>query len=134
MYEIDLDNRYGNLASREYDCLITYPKLGIYLNSMPCDQTMILEWVDYKRTWEWNTKFKQVHTGQDGVEREFTEYIGSLPIEIKNLPLWNDCMLVYDVWNGMPNWSQLRQAYERTWWFNRTVDEIRDLQINRIFK
>jgi hypothetical protein len=34
----------------------------------------------------------------------------------------------------MPNWKQLRQAYERTWWFHRTTDKLRDLQLDRILK
>ena len=31
-----------------------YPKIGIYLNSLPCDQTVEVEWVDWRRTWEYN--------------------------------------------------------------------------------
>jgi hypothetical protein len=43
-------------------------------------------------------------------------------------------MLIYDVWDSKPNWLQLRQAYERTWWFWRTEEEKRDLKLNRLLK
>ena len=61
-------------------------------------------------------------------------YIGQLPSEIERLPLWDDSLLVYGVWNSMPNWQQLRQAYERTWWFHRDKDELRDIQLDRLLK
>ena len=48
--------------------------------------------------------------------------------------MWHDYLLIYGVWDSMPTWKQLRQAYERTWWFHRNVDELRDLQLNRLLK
>jgi hypothetical protein len=36
------------------------------------------------------------------------------------------------VWDVKPNWKQLKQAYEKTWWFWRDSQELRDIQINRI--
>jgi hypothetical protein len=96
---------------------------------LPCDQTIEVEWVDYRRTWEWNTKYDYEYDG-----KPYKNYIGELPTEIERLPLWDDSLLVYGVWDTMPNWKQLRQAYERTWWFHRTTDELRDLQLNRILK
>jgi hypothetical protein len=48
--------------------------------------------------------------------------------------LWGDTLLIYGVWDLMPNWKQLRQAYERTWWFYRDKDELRDIQLDRLLK
>jgi hypothetical protein len=99
---------------------LSYPKLGIYLNSYPCDQTIEVEWTDHRRTWEYNFKFNEYG------------YVGEQLTELQYLPLWMDKMLVYGVWDVIPNWKQLKQAYERTWWYYRSPQEIRDIQINRL--
>jgi hypothetical protein len=127
LYEKLLDGRYK--SSRPHDHELFYPKLGIYLNALPCDQTIEVEWIDYRRTWEWGVEYDYEYDG-----KTYKNYIGELPTEIERLPLWNDYLLIYGVWNSMPNWQQLRQAYERTWWFHRTTDELRDLQLNRLLK
>jgi hypothetical protein len=127
LYEKILDGRYKSNAPHDHE--LFYPKLGVYINGLPCDQTIELEWVDYRRTWEWNLEYDYEYDG-----KPYKNYIGELPTEIERLPLWDDYLLVYGVWDSMPNWKQLRQAYERTWWFHRTSDELRDLQLNRLLK
>lgn len=130
LYETYLDLRYDStLFPAGIIGKLCYPKLGIYLNSLPCDQTIEVEWVDFRRTWEWNTKYDYVYE-----DKTYNNYIGEIPTEINRLPLWNDQMFIYGVWDSKPNWKQLRQAYERTWWFHRTSDELRDLQLNRLLK
>lgn len=129
LYENYLSNSYGDIADKKYNSILTYPKLGIYLNSLPCDQTIEVEWVDYRRTWEWNIEYDYVYQ-----EKEYQNYMAEIPTEIKRLALWNDSMLVYGVWDSKPNWKQLKQAYERTWWFHRTIDELRDIQLDRLLK
>ena len=127
LYEKILDGRYKSNTPHDHE--LFYPKLGVYLNGLPCDQTIEIEWVDYRRTWEWNTKYDYEYDG-----KPYKNYIGELSTEIERLPLWDDSLLVYGVWDTMPNWKQLRQAYERTWWFHRTTDKLRDLQLDRILK
>ena len=127
LYEKLLNGRYQSNAPHDHE--LFYPKLGVYLNSLPYDQTIEVEWVDYRRTWEWNTEYDYEYEG-----KTYQNYIGELPTEIERLPIWSDYLLVYGVWNSMPNWQQLRQAYERTWWYHRTTDELRDLQLNRLLK
>lgn len=61
-------------------------------------------------------------------------YMGEVETEIQRLPMWHDYLLIYGVWDSMPNWKQLRQAYERTWWFHRTTDELRNLQLERLLR
>lgn len=111
---------------------VYYPKLGIYLNELPCDQTTEVEWIDCRRTYEWNIQYKYIHTDKDGNDSEFKIYLGEKETEIQRLPLWWDELLVYGAWDSMPSWKQLKQAYERTWWFYRSEDEKRDIQLNRI--
>jgi hypothetical protein len=127
LYEKVLDGSYK--SNKPHDYQLFYPKLGVYLNSLPCDQTIEVEWVDYRRTWEWNTKYDYEYNG-----KTYQSYIGQLPSEIERLPLWGDSLLVYGVWDSMPTWQQLKQAYEKTWWFHKTTDELRDIQLNRLLK
>ena len=127
LYEKLLDGRYK--SNRPHDYELFYPKLGLYLNALPCDQTVELEWVDYRRTWEWRAEYDYEHEG-----KTYQNFIAECETEIKRLPMWHDYLLIYGVWDSMPTWQQLRQAYERTWWFHRTTDELRDLQLNRLLK
>lgn len=132
LYEKILDGRYKSNAPHNYQ--LFYPKLGIYLNELPCDQTIEVEWVDYRRTWEWNIQYEFDYKDKDGMSKTYKNYIGELATEIERLPIWHDYLLVYGVWDTMPNWKQLRQAYERTWWFHRNTNELRDLQLDRLLK
>jgi hypothetical protein len=132
LYEKLLDGRYKSNVTHDHE--LFYPKLGVYLNSLPCDQTIEVEWVDYRRTWEWRLEYDYEYKDKDGLVKTYQNYIAELPTEIERLPIWSDYLLVYGVWDSMPNWQQLRQAYERTWWFHRTTDELRDLQLDRLLK
>jgi hypothetical protein len=132
LYEKLLDGRYKSNAPHDHE--LFYPKLGVYLNSLPCDQTIEVEWIDYRRTWEWRLEYDYEYKDKDGLVKTYQNYIAELPTEIERLPIWSDYLLVYGVWDSMPNWQQLRQAYERTWWFHRTTDELRDLQLDRLLK
>ncbi len=127
LYEKLLNGRYKSNIPHDHE--LFYPKLGLYLNALPCDQTIEIEWVNYRRTWEIRTEYDYEYKG-----KIYQNYIGELPTEIERLPLWGDNLLVYGVWDSMPNWKQLRQAYERTWWFHRDKDELRDIQLDRLLK
>jgi hypothetical protein len=127
LYEKLIDGRYKSNVPHDHQ--LFYPKLGLYLNALPCEQTVELEWVDYRRTWEWQAEYEYEHEG-----KTFSNYIAECETEIQRLPMWHDYLLIYGVWNTMPNWQQLKQAYERTWWFHRTKDELRNLQLNRLLK
>lgn len=127
LYEKLIDGRYK--SNRPHDHELFYPKLGLYLNALPCDQTVELEWVDCRRTWEWQIEYEYEHEG-----KKYQNYMGEVETEIQRLPMWHDYLLIYGVWDSMPNWKQLRQAYERTWWFHRTTDELRNLQLERLLR
>ena len=99
----------------------------MYVNELPCDQTTEVEFINYRRTWEWRTEYKYKYDG-----KEFTNYIAEEASEIDRVILWSDSMYVYGSWDKIPSYKELKQAYERTWWFHRTSDEIRDIQLDRI--
>jgi hypothetical protein len=130
-----LDHRkFGRyfLYEKEVDDKLHYPQLAIYINELPCDQTTEVEYINCRRTWEWRTEYKYLYEYRDGVGKEYTNYIAESESNIERTILWGDSMYVYGAWDSMPNWKELKQAYERTWWFHRTYDEIRDIQLNRI--
>lgn len=109
-----------------------YPQLAIYLNELPCDQTTEVEFLNYRKSWEWRTEYKTTYTDKDGLSKDYEMYVAEEPSEIERVILWSDSMYVYGSWDKMPSWKELRQAYGRTWWYHRTTDKIRDLQLDRI--
>lgn len=110
------------------DGLLHYPKLGIYLNTMPCDQTIEVEWFDVRRNWEWRITY----TAQMRDGTEFEKKVCDLPSKIQSLILWHDSIEVYGVWDKIPTWKELRVAYEKTIWFGKTIEEKRDRKLRFI--
>jgi len=106
-----------------------YPKIGIYLNSLPCDQTVEVEWVDWRRTWEYNRTYEWTN---DKGEIKNTGDFSNLPTQVQSLPIWHDSLLIYGVWEKLPTWRELRKHYERTWWFHKTIRDKRDITINQL--
>lgn len=109
-----------------------YPKIGIHLNNLPCDQTFEVEWVDYRRTWEWRVEIDVENTDKDGMTRKFTNLVGEYPTMIRKLILWDDSIKVYGAWWGLPNWKELKRAYEKTLWFKTTKEEIRERKLKSV--
>lgn len=118
------------------DYRLHYPKIGIFINYIPCDQTVELEWMDVRRTWEYRRKF--LYNFKDGSyhnsEREYSFCYLSSKHLIRSIPQWNDTHLIYGVWDTLPNWKVLKKYYENTWWFHRKIDEKRNISIDRILK
>jgi hypothetical protein len=106
-----------------------YPKIGLYLNSLPCDQTVEVEWVDWRRTWEYNKTYEWTN---DKGEIKTTGDFSYLPTQVQSLPIWHDYLLIYGVWDKLPSWKELRKHYERTWWFHKTIQDKRDITINKL--
>lgn len=135
--KIDL-NETGQLFLYEiYDHdskTVSYPKIGVLLDFIPCDQTIEIEWIDKRRTWEYNRKYKYNFKdgGYHNEEREYDFLYLSSAHRMRSLPQWNDYHLVYGVWDKLPDWKTLRRHYENTWWFHRTIDEKRDIDIERL--
>lgn len=115
-------------AHQKNECTLSYPKLGIYLDCYSADQTIEVEWIDSRRSWEYNIEYEiPLDNG-----KSYHNIAADMRTELKYIILWGDSMMSYGVWDSKPTWKQLRQAYERTYWFHRGKDEVRDIQLNRI--
>lgn len=116
-----------------YSNTICYPKIGLFLNYLPCDQTLELEWMNFRRTWESNRKYTyNFNEPYHNTDKDYNFY--NLPSKylIDSEPQWTNYHLIYGVWDRLPDWKTLRRHYEKTWWFHRNIDEQRDLNINRL--
>lgn len=108
---------------------IFYPKIGIYLNMLPCDQTVEVEWSDYRRTWEYHKKYEWIDKTTGEVKKSDFTYLST---QVNSLPIWDDDLLIYGVWDKLPNWKELKKHYERTWWFHKTIQDKRDIMLNNL--
>lgn len=104
------------LRNKSKQSFITYPALGIHLNTIPIDQTIEVEWFKVRRSSEYNQK---------------TYY---KPSKLDSLILWEDMIMVYGIWDHKPNWKEMKLAYDKTWWFRKTKSEKRKIKINNILK
>ena len=111
------------------DSKLYYPKIGIYLHATPCDQTIEIEWASYRRTYEWNTEIKEFSDG-----KEYTFGLYEVDTRLEHLILWHDSILIYGVWDKLPTWKELRPYYEKTWWFHKSTQQMRDISINNILR
>jgi hypothetical protein len=111
------------------DKYLSYPKLGIYIDSYIVDMALEVEWVDVRRTWEQNVEYSYEYNNIS-----YTNYADEIRSKLKSLIQWDDNMMVHGVWNTKPNWKQLKQSYEKTIWFKKTKSELRNLQINRLLR
>lgn len=109
-----------------------YPKIGILLNNLPCDQTFEVEWVEHRRNWEWRVEIDVENTDADGVTKKFSNLVGEYPTMMRKLILWDDQMKVYGAWYGLPDWKELKRAYEKTIWFSTTKEEMRERKLKSV--
>lgn len=116
----------SNTTSNAYK--ITYPKLAIYLDSYPCDQTLELEYKNIRRTWEYNTEYSYIFN-----DKEYTNFVAEIK-EIEYTILWNDTIQVFGIWDNIPDWKELKKAYRKTNWFRLPIDKERDLKINTLLR
>jgi len=110
------------------DGRVSYPKMAIYINSLPCDQTIELEITNLRRTWEFNKKHHYTHD----FNKEYTIRYSQFESIIDRYPQWSDYLMIYGVFDKIPTWKELKPYYERTWWFKKTKSELRNIKINKI--
>jgi hypothetical protein len=114
------------LKRREYN--IYYPKLAIYLDSYVADQALEIEYKNVRRNWEHRTKYTYLFK-----DKEYSNYASEIQ-GVDTTILWDDDIYVYGVWDKIPNWKELKKAYEKSIWFKRTKEELRDIRIKSIVK
>ena len=107
--------------------VLTYPKLGLFIDTYLIDQALEVEWIDTRRTWEYNCEYEYDYNG-----KTYTNIVAEDRSELKSLILWDDVMYVYGVWDVKPTHKELRLAYEQTLWFRRSEQEIRDIKLKRV--
>jgi hypothetical protein len=114
----------SELKKRETN--IYYPKLAIYLDNYIVDQALEVEYKNVRRTWEHRTKYTYLYK-----DKEYSNYASEIQ-GINTTILWDEDLYVYGIWDKIPNWKELKKAYEKSIWFKRTKEELRDIKINSI--
>ncbi len=112
---------YEKLDKKE----IFYPKIAVYLNSTPVDQTLNIEYFNLRRSWEFRTPYDLNARGY---------LFADLPSVIDNTIIWDEDLFVYGVWDKLPDWKILRSHYEMTWWYHKNTQQKRQNTIESILK
>lgn len=121
---------YEKLLSRGNDIYhVSYPKLGLFIDTYMVDMAVEAEWIDVRRTWEYKVEYEYEHNNNI-----FTNLVCEDRNELQSLIVWHHQLYVYGSWDVKPNIKELRQAYEKTLWYGKTIEEQRDININRILK
>lgn len=109
--------------------VISYPKLGLFIDTYLVDMAIEVEWIDVRRNWEYKLEYEYEYNGQT-----FTTLACEDRSEIQNIVIWHDQLYIYGSWDIKPTYKELKQAYEKTLWYGKTKEERRDLNIGRILK
>lgn len=120
---------YETLIKRDNENYVSYPKLGLFINTYLLDMAVEVEWVDVRRTWEYNLEYSYEHKGQT-----FTDLAAEIRSEFRHLVIWSDYLYIYGSWDVKPTYKELRPAYENTLWFGRSVQDKRDISLKRLLK
>lgn len=105
---------------------ISYPKLATFVKYMVVDMALELQFVDKPRTWEYNVEF--LSNPELNIKLPVWERSTDFSYHIE----WSDSIFIFGHWKQMPNWKELRQAYERSIWFYKDQSKLREQQLNRI--
>ena len=116
----------------ESDYILNYPRIAIYLNSRLVDMALEIDFFNVRRSWESKHEHKLTYNDRDGVERSYADYPSEIATKIESIILWDDSVNVYGVWDKLPDWKELRKAYEKTIWFGITTEEMRDRKLKSL--
>lgn len=104
---------------------LSYPKLGLFINTYLRDMAVEVEWVDVRRTWEYNLEY-EIEGGK------YKNLACDCVTKLNSIVIWNDSIYVYGSWDIKPTYKQLRPAYENTLWFGRSITDKRDIKLKRL--
>ena len=105
-----------------------YPQIGMFLHSTSDHQTIDLEFVVARRSFEKKKTFKYKSNGKV-LDVPYINYRS----RITNLvTLSTESFLIYGAWYKLPDWKTLRNHYENTWWFHKTIVQKRNIKVNSI--
>jgi len=122
---------YENLVNDHIDNkdIISYPRLAIYINGYVVDMAPEIEYVDVRRGWEYRVEYEYEYNGS-----KFSQYAAEDKSQLKSFIDWHDHIFIYDKWETMPNWKELKKAYQKTIWFHTTTQQNRERLLNNILK
>ena len=106
---------------------MSYPKIASFIEFL-CDQTLEFRFVNIPRTWMWNVEYEGYTDFKDNkipVAERGTEIDYFIP--------WGRAeIFIFGKWAAMPDWKQLRRAYEKSIWFYTNKEDLRNRAINTI--
>jgi hypothetical protein len=105
---------------------IGYPKLATFVKYMMVDMALELQFVDKPRTWEYNVEFLS------NPDLDIKMPVSERPTDFSYHIEWDDSIFIFGHWKQMPNWKELRQAYERSIWFYKDQSKLREQQLKRL--
>lgn len=105
---------------------ISYPKLAIFVKYMMVDMAVELQFVDMPRTWHYNVEF--LSNPELNISMPLSERATEFSYHLE----WDQSMFIFGQWSQKPTWRELRQAYERTIWFYKSQNWLREQQLNRL--
>ena len=106
---------------------MTYPKLATFIEFLPCDQTLEFRHVNKARTWMWNVEYIA------NPQFNYMSSVAERGSEIDSFIPWGkDEIYVFGRWASMPDWKQLKRAYEKSFWFYTTKEDLRNRAIDTI--
>ena len=93
-----------------------------------------IDFFNVRRGWEKRREYELTYTDRDGNEKSYKDWPSEQPTKIESIILWDDSVNVYGVWDKLPDWKELRKAYQKTIWFHRSKEDNRDFLLNGILK
>lgn len=120
-----MDNFF--LYEKEIENKVSYPQIGIFLNCYMIDMAIEVEFATYRRTWEYNEVYKYLYN-----DKEYENIYAELSTRIEHFLCWDNSLLVYGVWDKLPDFRTLRSVYQNTWTFYKTISEKRDINLVNI--
>ena len=114
------------ILSKDGKYLMTYPQINVFIKYNICDQALVYEYVKKPRTW----MYKQEYISNPRYDYKSSIYENMSKVD-EHID-WYDMMYIFGHWKTLPNWKELRQAYERTFWYFKGKDFYRNCQIDRL--
>lgn len=103
-----------------------YPQMGVYVNSSLLDMAVCHSILEPPRSWMYHTEIKS---------DDYEYFISDFNMEVKDYVNWGSSIIkIFAIYDKKPNWKELKEAFEKTMWYELTDEQERNRAINRILK
>lgn len=92
-------------------CKISNPIVGIFYDYDCYDQAVVIRWIPYHRNKDYNLISEGMLMDTNSIE---------------SFCFGDNSILLYDVWDILPKWKQLKKSYNKTWSYHKTREHIID--------